>query len=67
MWVINNVLVWVINNVLVWVINNVLGHLRYYLSPTYNAILSSLPRQLNNQSHLGSPSLSNPIERKFDQ
>lgn len=26
--------------------------LRRYLSPTYNAVLSSLPRQLNNHSHM---------------
>ena len=30
--------------------------LRHYLSITYNAVLSSPPRQLNNLSHLGSPS-----------
>ena len=38
------------------------GGLRYSLSPTHNAVLSSLPRQLNNHSHLGSPNLSNPHE-----
>ena len=32
------------------------------LTPTYNAVLSFLPRQLNNQSHLCSPSPSNPHE-----
>ena len=31
-------------------------------SPTYNAVPSSLPRQLNNHLHLGSPSTSNPHE-----
>ena len=30
------------------------GGLRHYLSPTYNAVLSFLPRQFNNHSHLGS-------------
>ena len=34
------------------------GGLQRYFSPTYNAGLSSLPWQLNNHSHLGSPSLS---------
>ena len=34
------------------------GGLPCYLSPTYNAVPSSLPRQLNNHSHLVSPSLS---------
>ena len=27
------------------------GGLQHYLSPTYNAVLSSLPRHLNNHSH----------------
>ena len=36
--------------------------LRHYLSPTYNAVLCSLTRQLINHSHLGSPSPSNPHE-----
>ena len=36
------------------------GGLRHYSSPTYNALLNSLPTQLNNHSHQGSPSLSNP-------
>ena len=34
------------------------GGLRHYLSPNYNAALSSLLRQLNNHSHLGSSSPS---------
>ena len=42
------------------------GGLWHYLSPTYNAALSSLARQLNNHSHLGSPSLSNPHEGWLD-
>lgn len=29
-------------------------------SPTYNAVLSSLPRQLNNHSNLDSPSPNDP-------
>ena len=33
------------------------GGLRHYLSPTYTAVLSSLPRQLNSHSHLDSPTL----------
>ena len=37
------------------------GGLRHYISPTY----SSLPRQLDNNSHLGSPSLSNPHEGRL--
>ena len=28
------------------------GDLQHYLSPMYNAVLSSLPRQLNNHSYL---------------
>ena len=32
------------------------------LSPTYNAALSTIPRQLNNHSHLGSSSPRNPDE-----
>ena len=43
------------------------GGLRHYLSPSYNAVLSSLPRQLNNHWHLGLPGLSNPHEGWFDQ
>ena len=43
------------------------GGLRHYLSPSYNAVLSSLPRQLNNPSHLGSPRPRNPLEDRFDQ
>ena len=35
------------------------GGPRQYLSTTYNTVQSSLPRQLNNHSHLGSPSLRN--------
>ena len=38
------------------------GGWRHYLSPTYNTVLSSLPRQLNNHLHLCSPSLGNPHE-----
>lgn len=38
------------------------GGLRLYLTPTYTAVLSSLPRELNNHSHVGSPSHSNPHE-----
>ena len=38
-----------------------------HLSPTRNAVLSSVRRQLNNHSHLGSPSLSNPHEGRLDQ
>ena len=34
---------------------------------TYNAVLSSIPRQLNNHSNLGSPSPTNPHEGRFDQ
>ena len=41
--------------------------LQHYLSPTYNTVLSSLPRQLNNYSHLGSPSPRNQNEGQFDQ
>ena len=43
------------------------GGLRHYSSHTYNAALSSLPRQLDNRSHLGSPTLSNPHDGRFDQ
>ena len=43
------------------------GGLRHYLSPTYNAALSSLPRQFNNHSHLGSPSPNNPHQGRLDQ
>ena len=38
------------------------GRWWYYLSPTYNAVLSFLPRQLNNHSHLSSPSPSKAHE-----
>ena len=38
-----------------------------YVSPTYNAVLTSLPRLLNNYSHLGSPSVRNPHEGRLDQ
>ena len=41
--------------------------LRHYLSPTYNAVLSSLRRQFNSHSHLGSLSPSNPHEGHFGQ
>ena len=43
------------------------GGLRHYLSPTYNAVLSSLPRQLNRNSHQDSSSSNNPLEDQFDQ
>ena len=42
------------------------GSLSSSLSPTYNAALSSLPRQLNNHSHLGWSSPNNPHERWFE-
>ena len=42
------------------------GGLWHYLSPTFNAALSSLARQLNNHSHLGSPRPSNPHECWLD-
>ena len=38
------------------------GVLRHYISHIFNAVLSSLPRCLNNHSHLGSPSHSNQHE-----
>ena len=43
------------------------GGLRHYLSATYNAVLSSLLRQLNNHSHLGSPNTSNPHRGRLNQ
>ena len=43
------------------------GDLRHYLSPTYNAALNSLSRQINNHSHLGSPSPNNPHEGQLGQ
>ena len=36
-------------------------------SPTYNAVLSSLPRQLDNHSHLGSPGPNNPHDGQLGQ
>ena len=36
--------------------------LRHYLSPTYSAVLSCLPRQLREHSHLGSARPRNPHE-----
>ena len=33
----------------------------------YNAVLSNLPRQLNNHLHLCSPSTSNPHEGRLNQ
>lgn len=36
------------------------GGLRHYSTPTYNAVLSSLPGQVNNYSHLSSPSPNIP-------
>ena len=42
------------------------GGQRLYLSPTYNTVLSSLPRQLYNHSHLGSARLRIPHESQFD-
>ena len=43
------------------------GGLRRYLSPTYNAVASFLPRQLNSHSHLDSPSSDNPHESRLGQ
>ena len=43
------------------------GVLRHYLSPTYNIVLSSLPRRLINHSHLGSPSPSNPHDGRLSE
>ena len=37
------------------------------LITTCNAVLSSLSRQLDSHSHLGSPSLSNPHKGRFEQ
>ena len=42
------------------------GGLSHYLSPTYNAVLSSLPRQFNNHSHLSSPSPGNAHEDQLN-
>ena len=41
--------------------------LQHPLTSTYNAALSSLHRQLNNHSHLGSPSPCNPHECRLGQ
>ena len=43
------------------------GDLWDYLSPTDNGVLSSLHRHLNNHSHQGSPSSSDPHEGLFGQ
>ena len=43
------------------------GGLQHHLSPFYNAVLSSLPKQLNNHSHLGLPISSNLHKGKLDQ
>ena len=43
------------------------GGVRHHLSPTYYAVMSSPSRQLNNHSHLGSPSSSNPREGQLGQ
>ena len=43
------------------------GGLRHHLSPTHNAVLNSLPRQLKKHSHLGSPSPSNQHEGLLGQ
>ena len=42
------------------------GGLRHYFSPPYNVIPSFHPRQLNNHSHPGSPSLSNPYQSGYN-
>ena len=41
--------------------------LRYYLSPAYDTVLSSLPRQLNNYSHLRSSTPRNPHKNLLGQ
>ena len=43
------------------------GRLRLYLSLTHNAALSSLPREHNNHSHLGSPRPNKPHEGQLGQ
>ena len=43
------------------------GGLRHYVSPTYNTALSSLLKQLNNHSHQGSHSLTNPHDSRLGQ
>ena len=41
--------------------------MRHYLSPTYNEVLISLPRQFNSHSHLGSPRPSNPHDGQLNR
>ena len=43
------------------------GGLQHYLSPSYNAVLSLLHKQLNNHSHLSSPWPSSPQEGQLGQ
>ena len=50
-------------------IPNITEEAAYNISPsmTYNVVLSSLPRQLNNHSHLGSPNPSNTHDGRLGQ
>ena len=43
------------------------GGLRHYLSPSYDVVPSSLPRHVDNHSHLGSPSCNNSHESRSGQ
>ena len=47
-------------------LNRGVGH-RHHSSPTYSAVLSSLPRRIHKQSHLGSPRPGNPHESRLGQ